>query len=117
MPTMTFSSDRHSPIISANGHDFACVIPDWGVLSMPSYAATARLDVRRRHHYDVTAIGTPDYAILQESSIALTLAIESHTGVFSEEIPADLRRRLLSADELTILELLKIVQEKAGGHS
>jgi hypothetical protein len=114
VPTMTFSSNRHSPIISANGHDFACVIPDWGVLSLPSYSARAKLDIRRRHHYDCWAISTPDYAILQESSIALTLEIESHTGVFSEAVPADLRRRLLAADELTILELLKIVHEKAG---
>lgn len=114
MSTMIFSSERHSPIISANGRDFACVIPDWGVLSMPCYSARASLRIRPQCFRDHTAIGTPDYAILRSREIALTLEIESHTGVFSEETPADLRRRLLAADELTILELLKIVHEKAG---
>lgn len=115
MPTMMFSSEQRNPIISANGRDFACALPGWGVLSMPSYSATSRVQIR--HWYSPLSLepfSPPDCQVCLGSSILLSLEIESNVGAFSEDVPADLRRRLLAADELTILELLKIVHEKAG---
>lgn len=106
--------ERGWPLISCNGRDLVFVSPQFGAITMYGIW-DVRSNVQCRSLYAPINFGdwmAPMDYVCNGHRISLDLHVEGPAASFSKEVTPELRQSLLRADELSIIELLKIVHDR-----
>jgi hypothetical protein len=115
MPTMQFSTSS-VPIIASNGRDVTVVQDGYGAITMKNcYSRSVRWTHRPYWHDYSLGSHEPPSLLYTGGESELEISLVSSMCYADMENSQDLSNQLKSVDEMSIMELLKIVHDRVTG--
>lgn len=105
-------SDNRSAVITADGRNLVLAVPEFGQLTMENFHVVRSQFNHRRSWEPLHFGGMLVDQVLDDAWVELELKIQSRSTVYCETISPELDPRVLAASQLTVMQLLKLVNEK-----